>query len=114
MQEDLSTERMAKLSSEMHLRQLQLDHQKQAADLEDLRKRISTMDAKLNKSGSIGNSLSLHSIKSSLFLADDVSVSEQTDRDGETTSTRSYITSKQHQVERLQKQVQSLEKTRGQ
>lgn len=59
MQEDLSTERMAKLSAETKLRQLQVEHQKQAADLEDLKKKINTMDTKLTKSGSIGNSSSL-------------------------------------------------------
>lgn len=57
MQEDLSTERVAKLSAETQLRQLQLTYQKQKADLEDLRMQTNMSDAKLDRARSTSEAL---------------------------------------------------------
>ena len=53
LQAEISAERTSKLSLGMELRQLQMEHQKLSADLEDLMK-SSTPNTKHDKTGSIG------------------------------------------------------------
>eukprot|EP00210_Caulerpa_lentillifera_P005823 g5569.t1 len=106
LQSDLSTEKTAKLSVEMKLKHFQIEHQKQVADLEDQikqkRQQQQWQDEERNESSNFRRQQSI----------DEISVVSETTNSVELLSSKSLQSSKDHQIERLNKQIKSLENTR--
>lgn len=109
LQSDLSSEKTAKLSLEMKLKHLQIEHQKQIADLEDQNKQQSQQQRQEEEEDR--NEVSNFRRQQSI---DEISIVSETTNSVELTSSKSLQLTRNHQIERLNKQIKTLENTRDQ